>query len=83
MAAVFSKALGGQTAGVGREAVQALRSLYLLGWLSPQLLVQPLPSTRPPLHPPQQGFPPLFQALLDKQPLGRHQKQPSEGPWDL
>lgn len=37
--------MGGGRAGAGRIAVQALRSPHLLGWLNPQLLVQPLPST--------------------------------------
>lgn len=48
MAMVFNKLLeegGGRQEGVGRISVQVLGSPHLLGWLSPQRLVQPLPST--------------------------------------
>lgn len=53
---VFSKALGGRGQGwSGEKSAQALRSPHLLEWLSPQLLVQPLPSA--PTAGPPSSFP--------------------------
>lgn len=57
--------------------VQALRSPHLFGWLSPQLLIQPLPSN-PPAWPPS-SFPSPSKGVA----TGKVLETAIAGCWDL